>query len=203
MHMPIREWPGLSIVLSDESSSVKITIGPSRRKPVMLLVISLIFTIGGIARLVVPWSRGKPDSQPDLMKDWGGLLFFGLCTLVAIVEFIHSRPQIVINDKGVLLRMDGTARIPWPDIKGAYIKSVYNGDQEMNMDIICLEIPNPDRYLRRMYPTMANPFDASTHPGLTPIILNPFGYAADPLKVLELIQKQINGPTQAMSRPNA
>lgn len=162
---------------------MKLTIGTARWKHVVLLLGSLAFVAGAVLILVTEHLEPRRGIVA-LLAGWAGILFFGGCALVGARQLIDSRPRLVIDDDGILDRTLGVGRIPWSDIRGAYLRSLHGND------FVCLDLVDAERYLRRTTAIKRALAGANAALGFTPISLNLSGAAVDAGDVLELILKR-------------
>ena len=70
-----------------------LTLYPSKRRTILLLIISLVFTAGGVWMI----SEGKPEG-------WLGAIFFGVCTLFSILKLVPNSSCLRISEKGFEIR---------------------------------------------------------------------------------------------------
>jgi hypothetical protein len=75
---------------------------------------------------------------------WIGVGFFGLGLIAFPVRFFRAGPQVVINDEGIEDRRWKTGAIRWEDIRSLSIGSVESAK------FLCIEVADPDKYLRRL-----------------------------------------------------
>jgi hypothetical protein len=166
---------------------MKLVIGSSRWRHGILLLSSLAFVAGGILILAMPTS--EPGSLAgQRLAGWSSTIFFGGCALIFVWQLIDSRPRLIIDDDGIYDRTLGIGRIPWSDIRGAYLRSI-----SKNV-FICLELRDSEHYVRRTNAVKRALAGANAALGFTPISLNLSGVAADPGDILELILKSIPDP---------
>lgn len=75
------------------------------------------------------------------------LVFLGCCLVITgiylIKDFLDKSPRVVINQEGVYDKRLGVGTILWKDIKRVY------GVSLNNVDHVCLELYNEDKYLDR------------------------------------------------------
>lgn len=169
---------------------MRLVIGSSRAKFVCLLIGSLAFVAAGVFILLISSLAGTPPPLLGLVG-WSSIVFFGGCAVVFVRQIVDSRPRLVIDDDGIHDRTLGIGRIPWSDVRGAYLRSIHDSA------FICLELRDSDQYLQRTNAVKRALASANAALGFTPISLNLSGVAADPNDVLELIIKRIAGTQPA------
>jgi hypothetical protein len=84
-----------------------------------------------------------PGGIPQVVG-WIGVGFFGLGFIALPVQFLRAGPQVVINDEGIEDRRWKTGVIRWEDIRLLSIGSVESAK------FLCIEVGDPDKYLRRL-----------------------------------------------------
>lgn len=93
----------------------EITLYPSRRAWLPVLLISIVFTAGGV------WMAAKGD-----WKGWAALIFFGLCTLVSALMVLF--PQVTslrLTEEGFYIRsLFRTHFTRWEDVTGFAVFSI-------------------------------------------------------------------------------
>lgn len=164
---------------------MKLVIGSSRWRYLVLLLASLGFVAGGVFILAMPAPKRGLHANKSL-AGWSSIIFFGGCALVAAWELVDSRPRLIIDDEGIYDRTLGVGRIPWSDIRNAYLRSIHEND------FICLELRDSDDYLQRTNAVKRALASANAALGFTPISLNLSGVAADSNDILELILKKLH-----------
>ncbi len=60
------------------------------------------------------------------MSNIGGLIFFGLCLLIGIIQFFDRRPAVIINEIGIEDRRISKKLFNWDIINDAYLTSINN-----------------------------------------------------------------------------
>lgn len=94
----------------------EIRLYKSKWKILGLLLGSLIFVFGGIHML------GTADTDPvKKIISWTSILFFGLGIPIFLYNLLDRRPQIVINEVGILDRSIVKEFINWNVIDNAYL----------------------------------------------------------------------------------
>ncbi|HKT27274.1 STM3941 family protein [Dyella sp.] len=153
-----------------------IAIRASRRRYALWLIMSSGFVLTGAFMVAFG----------DTFQTWLGLaymMFFGAGVLLFLWQLVDARPRLVIDDRGVFDRTLGVGVIPWSDIGGAYVRSIYS------VDVICLQLRDPRPWLQRLSPIKRALAPANKALGFTPLSLNLDGVAADVRQVHELIVK--------------
>jgi hypothetical protein len=148
----------------------------SRLKYLLLLFLSCGIVAVGIFIL----AHAKPGEK---WIGWMGIIFSGLGIPIILWQLIDSRPRIVLNENGILDRTLGVGLIPWAEIAGAYIVSIWSND------FICLRLHNPNMWVNNLSLFKRLLVKANIALGCTEINLNLSGVKADASQVLELILK--------------
>jgi hypothetical protein len=84
-----------------------VTLYPSRKKWLVILLVSALFTLGGIwmVRAQAAWG-------------WGALIFFGLCTVLSIVMLLPGAAGLKLHVDGFqMTAFFRSHRWRWQDIK--------------------------------------------------------------------------------------
>ncbi len=168
---------------------MKIVIGNSRWRAVLLLAACLAFVSGGIF-VLVSQHTARYRSSDGTTAAWSSTIFFGLGGFAAIRRLIDSRPRLILDDEGVWDRTLDVGRIAWTDIEGAYLRSIRSNN------FICLVLRDTDRYLSKTTAMKRALANANTALGFTPISLNLSGVAANAKDILEIIVTRIHAPTE-------
>ena len=85
-----------------------VTLYPSRKKWLMILFISALFSVGGLFMV-----RDQAD------WGWGVLIFFGLCTVLSIVVLLPGAAGLKLDADGFqMTTFFRSRRWRWPDVKG-------------------------------------------------------------------------------------
>lgn len=150
----------------------ELIIKNSRQKYVLFLVLCIGFVAAGFWMVM--------DGE---MFGWVGIVFFGSGLLVFIRQIADSRPRLIIDTHGVLDRTLGVGRIAWSDIKAAHVRSIYGND------FICLELKNPEKYLKQLSIAKRALVAANRGLGFTDFNLNLSGVDAKTDEVFELVMK--------------
>ena len=127
----------------------------------------------------------KHGNTSDAWIGWMSIVFFGAGIPLFAWQLIDSRPRLVIDNQGILDRTLGVGVIPWPEITGAYLKSIQGNS------FICLEVRDPERWLGQLSPVKRAMVSANEALGFTVLNLNLSAVAAEPSQILELILKTI------------
>ncbi len=112
---------------------------------------------------------------------WMSLTLSGACGAVFVRQLLDSRPRLVIDDHGIMDRTLGVGVIPWGDIQGAYVKTIYGND------FICLELRDPQLFVSRLGAVHRATQAANRPLGFTELSLNLSGVQVPTEAVLELI----------------
>lgn len=76
---------------------------------------------------------------------WGGLIFFGACAAFYLWDYFDTKPQIIINDKGIYDANVGYGLYAWEDIERVFTVPLIS-------QIIYLELFAPEKYLEQFSP---------------------------------------------------
>ncbi|WP_223649161.1 STM3941 family protein [Hymenobacter psoromatis] len=154
----------------------------SKTKAAGLLLLSLLFVSGGA---LIVW---KGDTEDHWI---GGLLmaFFIVGVVVFARQFLDQAPRLTLTATGMTDRSLKLGEIPWRDIEGAYLRSVYLRSVR-GSEFICLQLRNTDDYLARLSPMMRRLLGTNTALGFTPISLNLTGLKADTNEILAIVLAQ-------------
>jgi hypothetical protein len=110
----------------------------SRVKISLLILIALIFVIGGIFILFV----GK-DLRAKIIG-WSSIIFFGFCLFVFLKRFLNTEPRIILDDEGIEDKSLDVGKILWEDIAAAYPNNI------MTNKFISLKLKDVEKYSRRI-----------------------------------------------------
>ena len=164
----------------------ELIIKSSPWKFIFLLLISLAFVGAGVFMLFA----GGPRPVA-----WLSIVFFGACAAVFFWQTADSRPRLIFTDDGVYDRTLGIGTIPWPEIDGAYVRSIQGND------FICLELAHPEKYLDRLSPIRRSMANANKALGFTPVSLNLSGLDGNTEEVFEFLLKRLEHHRIARSEP--
>jgi hypothetical protein len=123
------------------------------------------------------------DKAPIL--GWATVAFFGLGTIVLLVQVVDPRPRLLIDEEGVFDRTLGVGPILWSDIEGAYVVSVHG------LDFICLVVRDPSVYLEKLSPLRRKLASANCALGFMELNLNLAGLKMSTQDLLRLIGERI------------
>jgi hypothetical protein len=87
----------------------RVIVRSSYLRWVLMLIGALGFVAGGVFILKI---------GDNGLAAWGGIVFFGACALMAIVQILDRRPRLVIDERGILDRTLKVGVIEWHDIEG-------------------------------------------------------------------------------------
>jgi hypothetical protein len=155
-----------------------IAIKASRLKYALLLIIAIGFVLAGA--FIVAF-----DTTGEAWLGWLSIVFFGAGIPLFLWQLLDARPRLIIDEKGVFDRTLGVGVIPWPEITGAYLRSIKSAD------FICLELRNPAPWLERLSPIKRAMASANEALGFSALNLNLSGLAVDARQVHELILKMV------------
>ena len=102
-------------ILKFEMTEYKIYKSPW--KAIKLALLSSVFVIGGIYMLYQP--------STSRTMAWSTIIFFGLGFPLALYQLFDRRPQIIINEIGILDRTIHSDFINWEIIEDAYLVDVH------------------------------------------------------------------------------
>jgi hypothetical protein len=88
--------------------STELILKPKNSKTILLVLVSLIFIIGGL--LII-----KEEAS---LKGWLITFFFGLCVLVFLIQLIPGSSQLKLTDQGfIITSLFQSTFTKWSDIK--------------------------------------------------------------------------------------
>lgn len=114
-----------------------IEIKLSRVKMFLLLLLALVFVIGGIFILSV-----AEDMRGQIIG-WSSILLFGFGAVVFLIQLLNTAPRIILNDEGIEDKSLGIGKILWDDIEAAYPNNIFTNK------FISLQVRNIEKYLQR------------------------------------------------------
>lgn len=76
---------------------------------------------------------------------WGGLIFFGACAAFYLWDYFDTKPQILIDDRGIDDFNTGFGLYAWQDIERAFTVPLIS-------QIIFLDLSSPEKYLEGFSP---------------------------------------------------
>ena len=153
----------------------RLEIGNNKNRYAMMLVISMVFVVGGAAML---FTTKDPET---LLQMGASTAFFGLCAAVFIYQLADKRPRIVIDESGVFDRTLKIGTIAWEDIEGAYVQRVES------QAFICLKLKDEEKYVGKLTASKKLLVKANQAMGFTAINLNLSGVKARPESICNLI----------------
>ena len=154
----------------------RIIVKNCRMENTFWLILCLPFVTAGIGLIVTGDRVG-----------WLVTLLFGLCVLGFIRRITDASPRLIIDEQGVIDCMLGAGRIPWADIKGAYVASV------KGCDFLCFELNDPKKYRQRLSRLKRMLASVSRLMGFTDFTLNLSGVDASAAEILKLVKKYSGG----------
>lgn len=77
---------------------------------------------------------------------WLGVCFFGLGLVIIPARFFRSRPEVVIDRRGIEDRRLGIGLIPWEDVIGVSVRAIRSSK------FLSVEVSEPGKYLTRYKP---------------------------------------------------
>jgi hypothetical protein len=120
----------------------------SKRKLVLLLLISIAFVIGGIEFIInaPAFARPYPFHLPAsvvIVIGYVSVGFFGFCTGFITFKFFDARPGLIINSEGIIDNSSAIAVgfIDWADVEKVDVKGVFS------QKFIRVFVKNPDKYI--------------------------------------------------------
>lgn len=126
----------------------RIEIQLSKTKLLLLLLGSLTFVGLGLWFVIDPpanqhYYRYSPTTI--LIVGYASIIFFGLCSLIAIRKLSDNKPGLIIDDLGLTDNSSGVSggRIPWTDISHISVIEI------QRRKIIMLQVNNPQDYIGR------------------------------------------------------
>ncbi len=123
------------------------------------------------------------------------IMFFGACTLMGVRQLFDNRPRLVIDDSGVWDRTLEVGVIEWPDIRGAFIKTM------SGHAFVCLELRDPVKYTSRLSPIVRRTVSLNQSLGFTDLSLNVAGTDLSADRVLEIILQELARRRSADDEP--
>ncbi|PWB95115.1 rhomboid family intramembrane serine protease [Methylosinus sporium] len=101
--------------------STRVEIRRATKKLLLLFVVSLIFTAGGVLMTL------RPDERHGVAAGVLALAFFGLCTLVFLWQLIQARnPAIIMTDQDFSSPSIASAPVAWDDVQNVYVSVTQN-----------------------------------------------------------------------------
>ena len=126
---------------------------------------------------------------------WITMVFFGACALMGVRQLFDSRLRLVIDDSGVWDRTLEVGVIEWPDIRGAFIKTM------SGHAFVCLELQDPVKYTSRLSPIVRRTVSLIQSLGFTDLSLNVAGTGLNAERVLEIILQELARRRSADDQP--
>ena len=94
-----------------------------------------------------------------------------------------SRPRLIIDREGILVRSLGVGKIPWREIEDVHLVKI------SRCDFACLSVSNPQKYLKKMRPSKRVFHKIDQALGFSPILVNLSGASSDAGEIFDLIVK--------------
>jgi uncharacterized protein YjeT (DUF2065 family) len=148
-------------------------------KSVCLLLICLMFVVGGIFILFV----GK--NWRAFFIGLASFSFFGFGFVVLIRQTLDRRPRIIIDETGVTDRTLGVGKIDWDDIQASVLTAVFTNS------FICLKISNVEKYVGKLSNTSKKMTKLNKSLGFGELNLNLSLVDMKPAKIQEIVMKHI------------
>ena len=123
------------------------------------------------------------------------IVFFGACAVVGVRERFDNRPRLVIDDSAVWDRTLEIGVIEWPDIRGAFIKTM------SGHAFVCLELRDPTKYTSRLSPIVRRTVNPNQSLGFTDLSLNVAGADLNAERALEIILQELARRRSADDEP--
>ncbi|MGC7411199.1 STM3941 family protein [Pandoraea pneumonica] len=161
-----------------------LTVGPSKRKAFFLLLASIAFVIAGGFMVTEGGSRRMSEEMTKLVG-WASIVFFGAGIPIALRRLFDGQPRLQIDSNGILDGTLGVGLIPWSDITGAHIKSMFGNA------FVCLEVKAPEKWLEKMSSHKRKFAAANVKLGYTALVLNVSDLSEDPKQIEALILKNL------------
>ena len=97
-------------------------------------------------------------------------------------QLVDTRPILVIDDAGVLVKTLGVGRIPWEEITGAH---------KRGGTCVCLDLIDAEKYVSKLNAVRRVTIKMNVKFGYSPILVNLLGTKNNPDQVIELILKMV------------
>lgn len=116
----------------------RLTFERSRGKNIGLALI-------GVALVAASWfTIQKADDSIDRIFGWFGLVFFGLCIVVAVKRALEGGVAFVFDGAGIRTEDDEVGLIPWSDVESCFIISI------RGTRLLSLTFREPEMFLARV-----------------------------------------------------
>jgi hypothetical protein len=112
---------------------------------------------------------------------WIAMALFGLAGVAILAILFDPRPRLVFDDEGVFDRSLRVGKIPWTDIRDAYIGTIHS------TTFICLEVYDEAKYLDRFSKPARMAAAANRTLGFSPLCLNLAGLKVKAEDVLRIV----------------
>lgn len=147
----------------------------SRVKVSLLLLLALIFVIGGIFILSV-----AKDTRGQIIGG-SSILLFGFGAVVFLIQLLNTAPRIILDDEGIEDKSLDVGKILWDDIEAAYPNNVFTNK------FISLQVRNIEKYLQRTSKPKRKLASYNQALGFETLNLNLVGLAISPKNLMTLI----------------
>lgn len=78
----------------------------------------------GVLMLGISWFCTTIPGFKAQIAGWVGLVFFGLCFVVIVVQLFRAGPSVIVDESGIIALRSSNEMIEWDDVVSLWIGSV-------------------------------------------------------------------------------